>query len=154
MAKDVRRQRFLSLFAEGSSDVRRNPEFWNKFMQRPEAIGGGFRDVQGAGAGRLILAGFAGSGRHAVQAEVRKRCRGEVRRSFARPGSQLQQAAQRTKLDKLERKQRRPGGGLGLLETSIFALFLRYEIMNELMKCATNVKHLISPMFRCLVEHV
>ena len=22
--------------------------------------------------------------------------------------------------------------------------------MNELMKCATNVKHLISPMFRCL----
>eukprot|EP00439_Symbiodinium_sp_Y106_P012431 s3665_g1.t2 len=40
------------------------------------------------------------------------------------------EAAQRTKLDKLERKQR------------------RYEIMNELMKCATNVKHLISPMFR------
>lgn len=38
--------------------------------------------------------------------------------------------AQRTKLDKLERKQR------------------RYEIMDELMKCATNVKHLISPMFR------
>ena len=26
--------------------------------------------------------------------------------------------------------------------------------MNELMKCATNVKHLISPMFRCLAEHV
>eukprot|EP00933_Yihiella_yeosuensis_P051066 TRINITY_DN48906_c0_g1_i1.p1 TRINITY_DN48906_c0_g1~~TRINITY_DN48906_c0_g1_i1.p1 ORF type:complete len:502 (-),score=149.80 TRINITY_DN48906_c0_g1_i1:192-1697(-) len=40
------------------------------------------------------------------------------------------EAAQRTKLDKLERKQR------------------RYELMDELMKCATNVKHLISPMFR------
>lgn len=40
------------------------------------------------------------------------------------------EAAQRTKLDKLERKQR------------------RYEIMDELMKCATNIKHLISPMFR------
>lgn len=25
----------------------------------------------------------------------------------------------------------------------------RYEIMDELMKCATNIKHLISPMFRC-----
>ncbi|CAJ1377653.1 unnamed protein product [Effrenium voratum] len=40
------------------------------------------------------------------------------------------EAAQRTKLDKLERKQR------------------RYELMGELMKCATNIKHLISPMFR------
>eukprot|EP00931_Biecheleriopsis_adriatica_P010991 TRINITY_DN112047_c0_g1_i1.p1 TRINITY_DN112047_c0_g1~~TRINITY_DN112047_c0_g1_i1.p1 ORF type:complete len:546 (-),score=162.48 TRINITY_DN112047_c0_g1_i1:12-1511(-) len=40
------------------------------------------------------------------------------------------EAAQKTKLDKLERKQR------------------RYELMDELMKCATNVKHLISPMFR------
>ena len=25
----------------------------------------------------------------------------------------------------------------------------RYELMDELMKCATNIKHLISPMFRC-----
>merc|ERR1719379_542769 len=38
--------------------------------------------------------------------------------------------AQRSKLDKLERKQQ------------------RYEIMHELMQCATNVKHLVSPMFR------
>merc|ERR1719223_1116664 len=38
--------------------------------------------------------------------------------------------AQRTKSEKLERKQR------------------RYDIMQELMQCATNVKHLVSPMFR------
>lgn len=73
-----------------AKDVR-NPEFWNKFMQRPE-----------------------------VQAVLRKKLKYE---SYA-------EAAQRTKLDKLERKQR------------------RYELMDELMKCATNVKHLISPMFR------
>mmetsp|Transcript_95514 Transcript_95514/g.269979 ORF Transcript_95514/g.269979 Transcript_95514/m.269979 type:complete len:526 (+) Transcript_95514:86-1663(+) len=73
-----------------SKDVKK-PEFWNKFMQRPE-----------------------------VQAAMRTKLKYE---SFA-------EAAQRSKLDKLERKQR------------------RYEIMNELMQCATNVKHLISPMFR------
>lgn len=73
-----------------AKDVR-NPEFWNKFMQRPE-----------------------------VQAAMRSKLKYES----------AAEAAQRTKLDKLERKQR------------------RYEIMNELMKCATNVKHLISPMFR------
>jgi len=73
-----------------AKDVR-NPEFWNKFMQRPE-----------------------------VQAAMRKKLRYES----------AAEAAQRTKLDKLERKQK------------------RYELMNELMKCATNVKHLISPMFR------
>jgi len=73
-----------------AKDVRK-PEFWNKFMQRPE-----------------------------VQAAMRTKLKYE---SFA-------EAAQRTKLDKLERKQR------------------RYEIMHELMQCATNVKHLISPMFR------
>ena len=47
------------LSAEGSSDVRRNPEFWNKFMQRPEAIGGGFR-VHKVRAVSLL----AGAGRH------------------------------------------------------------------------------------------
>uniref|UniRef100_A0A7R9ZUQ8 peptidylprolyl isomerase n=1 Tax=Pyrodinium bahamense TaxID=73915 RepID=A0A7R9ZUQ8_9DINO len=73
-----------------AKDVRK-PEFWNKFMQRPE-----------------------------VQAAMRTKLKYE---SYA-------EAAQRTKLDKLERKQR------------------RYEIMHELMQCATNVKHLISPMFR------
>jgi len=73
-----------------AKDVRK-PEFWNKFMQRPE-----------------------------VQAAMRSKLKYE---SFA-------EQAQRTKLDKLERKQR------------------RYEIMDELMRCATNVKHLISPMFR------
>mmetsp|Transcript_27259 Transcript_27259/g.78435 ORF Transcript_27259/g.78435 Transcript_27259/m.78435 type:complete len:526 (-) Transcript_27259:93-1670(-) len=73
-----------------AKDVRK-PEFWNKFMQRPE-----------------------------VQAAMRSKLKYE---SYA-------EQAQRTKLDKLERKQR------------------RYEIMDELMKCATNVKHLISPMFR------
>jgi tetratricopeptide (TPR) repeat protein len=73
-----------------AKDVR-NPEFWNKFMQRPE-----------------------------VQAAMKKKIKYE---SFA-------EAAQRTKLDKIERKQR------------------RYEIMEALMQCATNVKHLISPMFR------
>merc|ERR1719487_2832698 len=39
-------------------------------------------------------------------------------------------AARRSKQDRLEREQR------------------RYELMDELMKCATNVKHLVSPMFR------
>jgi len=73
-----------------AKDVRK-PEFWNKFLQRPE-----------------------------VQAAMRTKLKYE---SFA-------EAAKRTKLDKLERKQR------------------RYEIMHELMQCATNVKHLISPMFR------
>ncbi|CAL1141671.1 unnamed protein product [Cladocopium goreaui] len=73
-----------------AKDVR-NPEFWNKFMQRPE-----------------------------VQAAMRSKLKYES----------AAEAAQRTKLDKLERKQR------------------RYEIMDELMKCATNIKHLISPMFR------
>lgn len=73
-----------------AKDVRK-PEFWNKFMQRPE-----------------------------VQAAMRAKLKYE---SYA-------EQAQRSKLDKLERKQR------------------RYEIMDELMKCATNVKHLISPMFR------
>merc|ERR1719277_2870776 len=73
-----------------AKDVRK-PEFWNKFMQRPE--------IQAAMQSKLKYES------HAVQ-------------------------AQRTKLDKLERKQR------------------RYEIMDELIKCATNVKHLISPMFR------
>lgn len=73
-----------------AKDVR-NPEFWNKFLQRPE-----------------------------VQASMRKTLKYE---SYA-------EAAQRTKLDKLERKQR------------------RYDIMQELMKCATNIKHLVSPMFR------
>jgi tetratricopeptide (TPR) repeat protein len=73
-----------------AKDVR-NPEFWNKFMQRPE-----------------------------VQAAMKTKLKYE---SFA-------EQAQRTKLDKMERKQR------------------RYEIMHELMQCATNVKHLISPMFR------
>jgi tetratricopeptide (TPR) repeat protein len=38
--------------------------------------------------------------------------------------------AQRLKTEKIERKQR------------------RYELMQELMQCATNVKHLVSPMFR------
>mmetsp|Transcript_101296 Transcript_101296/g.291802 ORF Transcript_101296/g.291802 Transcript_101296/m.291802 type:complete len:526 (-) Transcript_101296:122-1699(-) len=55
-----------------------------------------------------------------VQAAMRSKLKYE---SFA-------EQAQKTKIDKLERKQR------------------RYEIMDELMKCATNVKHLISPMFR------
>eukprot|EP00442_Polarella_glacialis_P002761 CAMPEP_0115082576 /NCGR_PEP_ID=MMETSP0227-20121206/19991_1 /TAXON_ID=89957 /ORGANISM="Polarella glacialis, Strain CCMP 1383" /LENGTH=523 /DNA_ID=CAMNT_0002470707 /DNA_START=63 /DNA_END=1634 /DNA_ORIENTATION=- len=73
-----------------AKDVR-NPEFWNKFLMRPE-----------------------------VEAVMRKKLKYE---SYA-------EAAQRTKLDKAERKQR------------------RYDIMNELMQCATNVKHLISPMFR------
>lgn len=54
-------------------------------------------------------------------------------------------AAHRTKLDKLERKQRRRGPGESELDA-------RYELMDELMKCATNIKHLISPMFRCLLE--
>ncbi|CAK0878264.1 unnamed protein product [Prorocentrum cordatum] len=43
--------------------------------------------------------------------------------------SYAEQAA-KTKADKLERKQR------------------RYEIMQELMQCSTQVKHLVSPMFR------
>lgn len=73
-----------------AKDVRK-PEFWNKFMQRPE-----------------------------VQAAMRSKLKYE---SYA-------EQAQRTKLDKLDRKQR------------------RYEIMHELMQCATNVKHLVSPMFR------
>jgi len=73
-----------------AKDVR-NPEFWNKFMQRAE-----------------------------VQAAMRKKIKYE---SYA-------EAAQRSKLDKIERKQR------------------RYDIMEELMQCATNVKHLVSPMFR------
>lgn len=73
-----------------AKDVRR-PEFWNKFMQRPEV-------------------------RAAMQSKLKYE-------SFA-------EQAQRAKLDKTERKQR------------------RYDIMDELMKCATNVKHLISPMFR------
>ncbi|CAE8640699.1 unnamed protein product, partial [Polarella glacialis] len=73
-----------------AKDVR-NPEFWNKFLMRPE-----------------------------VEAVMRKKLKYE---SYA-------EAAQKTKLDKAERKQR------------------RYDIMNELMQCATNVKHLISPMFR------
>lgn len=73
-----------------AKDVRK-PEFWNRFMQRPE-----------------------------VQAAMRTKLKYE---SFA-------EAAKRTKLDKLERKQR------------------RYDIMQELMQCATNVKHLVSPMFR------
>lgn len=55
-----------------------------------------------------------------VQAAMKKKIRYE---SYA-------EAAQRTKLDKIERKQR------------------RYEIMEALMQCATNVKHLVSPMFR------
>lgn len=55
-----------------------------------------------------------------VQAAMRKKIKYE---SYA-------EAAQRSKLDKIERKQR------------------RYDIMEELMQCATNVKHLISPMFR------
>ena len=61
------------------------------------------------------------------------------------------EAAQRTKLDKLERKQRRPGCSLhGLLDVYLKNAFsTRYELMGELMKCATNIKHLISPMFRC-----
>eukprot|EP00930_Biecheleria_cincta_P005039 TRINITY_DN105968_c0_g1_i1.p1 TRINITY_DN105968_c0_g1~~TRINITY_DN105968_c0_g1_i1.p1 ORF type:complete len:535 (-),score=157.41 TRINITY_DN105968_c0_g1_i1:1-1605(-) len=73
-----------------AKDVR-NPEFWNKFMQRAE-----------------------------VQAVMRKKLKYES----------AAEAAQKTKMDKMERKQR------------------RYEIMDELMRCATNVKHLISPMFR------
>mmetsp|Transcript_5989 Transcript_5989/g.13896 ORF Transcript_5989/g.13896 Transcript_5989/m.13896 type:complete len:523 (+) Transcript_5989:206-1774(+) len=73
-----------------AKDVRK-PEFWNKFMQRPE-----------------------------VQAAMRCKLKYE---SYA-------EQAQRSRADKLERKQR------------------RYELMDELMKCATNVKHLISPMFR------
>jgi len=40
------------------------------------------------------------------------------------------EAALQSKMGKLERKQR------------------RYDIMQELMACATNVKHIISPMFR------
>lgn len=73
-----------------AKDVR-NPEYWNKIMQRPE-----------------------------LQAAMKKKLKYE---SFA-------EAAQRAKLDKIERKQR------------------RYEIMEALMQCATNVKHLVSPMFR------
>jgi len=73
-----------------AKDVR-NPEYWNKIMQRPE-----------------------------VQAAMKTKLKYE---SFA-------EQAQRSKLDKLERKQQ------------------RYDIMHELMQCATNVKHLISPMFR------
>mmetsp|Transcript_66844 Transcript_66844/g.159985 ORF Transcript_66844/g.159985 Transcript_66844/m.159985 type:complete len:526 (+) Transcript_66844:76-1653(+) len=71
-------------------DVK-DPEFWNRFMQRPE-----------------------------VQTAMRKKIKYE---SYA-------EAARRSKLDKMERKQR------------------RYQIMEELMQCATNVKHLVSPMFR------
>jgi len=73
-----------------SKDVRK-PEFWNKFLQRPE-----------------------------VQAVAKRKLRYE---------SYAEQAA-KTKADKLERKQR------------------RYEIMQELMQCSTQVKHLVSPMFR------
>eukprot|EP00927_Polykrikos_kofoidii_P078359 TRINITY_DN75192_c0_g1_i1.p1 TRINITY_DN75192_c0_g1~~TRINITY_DN75192_c0_g1_i1.p1 ORF type:complete len:565 (-),score=132.18 TRINITY_DN75192_c0_g1_i1:187-1791(-) len=40
------------------------------------------------------------------------------------------EAAQRSKLDRIERKQR------------------RYELMDELMNCSTKVKHVVSPMFR------
>lgn len=73
-----------------AKDVK-SPEFWNKFMQRPD-----------------------------VQAAMRSKLRYES----------AAEAAQRSQLDRLERKQR------------------RYELMQELMQCATNVKHLISPMFR------
>lgn len=73
-----------------AKDVR-NPEYWNKIMQRPE-----------------------------IQAAMKKKLKYE---SYA-------EVAQRAKLDKIERKQR------------------RYEIMEALMQCATNVKHLVSPMFR------
>lgn len=67
------------------------PEFWNKFLARPE-----------------------------VATAMKKKLKYE---SFA-------EQAQQSKVEKLERKQR------------------RYEIMHELMQCATNVKHLVSPMFR------
>lgn len=73
-----------------AKDVRK-PEFWNKFMQRPE--------VQAAMCSKLKYESYA-------------------------------EQAQQTKVDKIERKQR------------------RYEIMENLLQCATNVKHLVSPMFR------
>jgi tetratricopeptide (TPR) repeat protein len=73
-----------------AKDVRK-PEFWNKFLQRPE-----------------------------VATAMKKKIKYE---SFA-------EQAKKSKVDKLERKQQ------------------RYDIMHELMQCATNVKHLVSPMFR------
>lgn len=73
-----------------TKDVRK-PEFWNRFLQRPEVL-----------------------------AVATKKLRYESAAEQAR----------RARLDRLERKQR------------------RYELMQELMQCATNIKHLVSPMFR------
>eukprot|EP00928_Gymnodinium_smaydae_P023424 TRINITY_DN1933_c1_g2_i2.p1 TRINITY_DN1933_c1_g2~~TRINITY_DN1933_c1_g2_i2.p1 ORF type:complete len:552 (+),score=172.26 TRINITY_DN1933_c1_g2_i2:65-1657(+) len=76
--------------AASTADILQ-PDFWNRFLQRPE--------VRLAACRRLRY----------------KSCAEEARRAAE---------------DRAERKRR------------------RYELMDELMKCATKVKHLISPMFR------